>query len=173
MAKEKSIMRSLVLIGAIALLTVVQLPMSSPALALLREHHQSPGVLRYHAQHSIKDRSSRAWQVILFPDDSESTLTKYYLRLVGFPGLVEVLHPQSLELITSNGEVLTAPDVFPKASPALNVGQYDLSDLVSLLPSNGSLKLVFAASDSQQHTENISLKITPSILNEWQILIGK
>ena len=42
---------------------------SSPALAVLREHHQAPGILSYHAQYSIQDQQKRAWQVIVFPED--------------------------------------------------------------------------------------------------------
>ena len=140
-----------------------------PAYALLREHHQSPGVLRYHAQHSIKDKQQRAWQVILFPEDRDSLETKYYLRLVGFPGLVEFVHPQPLEVITSEGNVLSAPDVFAKNSPASNVGQYDVTEILSQFPATGSIKLIFSLLESQQIQAN-TLKITPEIMTEWQWL---
>ena len=154
---------------AIALLVLfTQLGVTYPALALLREHHQSSGILRYHAQHSIQDREQRAWQIILFPED-ENAETKYYLRLVGFPDLVEIRHPQPLEIITAQGEVLTAPDVFAEATPASNVGQYELTGILPLLPSRGSLRLVVSTIETEK---DVSLKLTPSILSEWQILIG-
>ncbi|TVP61480.1 MAG: hypothetical protein EA343_14195 [Nodularia sp. (in: Bacteria)] len=35
------------------------------AQALLWQHHDSPGVLRYHSQISIKDEKGYAWQVLL------------------------------------------------------------------------------------------------------------
>lgn len=137
-----------------------------PATALLRQHHESPGVLRYHAQDSLKDKQQNTWQVVLFPDGTNSQITKYYLRLVGFPGLVEFSHPQSLEIITSQGKVLTAPDTYAASSPAPNVGQYDLTKIMPQLPKNGTLKLVAILKNDR----SLSLKITKSILAEWQLL---
>lgn len=155
----------------IILLTIfiIGLNSSIPALALLREHHQSPGVLRYHAQHSIKDRQQRAWQVILFPED-EITETKYYLRLVGFPDLVHFIHPQSLEIITSKGDVLTASDAFARDAPAPNVGQYDVTKIIGQFPSKGSAKLIFSSLKDDDQIEDITLKIAPAIVTEWQWL---
>lgn len=158
------------IIAIAVILISIQLGVSTPALALLREHHQSPGVLRYHAQHSLQDKEQRAWQIILFPEDINSTTTRYSLRLVGFPDLVEVVHPQPLEIITSQGQTFTAPDVFPTATPAINVGQYELTDLIPLLPPKGSLTLVLSTIDSEQKNKDVSLKIVPSILSEWRIL---
>lgn len=151
---------------------IIGLNSSIPALALLREHHQLPGVLRYHAQHSIKDRQQRAWQVILFPKD-ELTETKYYLRLVGFPDLVDFIHPQSLEIITTKGDVLTASDVFASVAPAPNVGQYDVSEIMAQFPSKGSVKLIFSLLKEDNKIEDISLKISPAIMTEWQWLYRK
>lgn len=148
---------------------IIGLNSSIPALALLREHHQSPGVLRYHAQHSIKDRQQRAWQVILFPED-QLTKTRYYLRLVGFPGLVNFIHPQSLEIITSEGNVLIAPDVFALDTPASNVGQYDVTEILSQFPSKGSVKLIFSLLKDDNKVQDITLKISPTIMTEWQWL---
>ena len=159
---------------------------SDPALALLREHHQSPGVLRYHAQHSIKDKQQRAWQVILFPEDRGSTVSKYYLRLVGFPDLVEFMHPRPLEIVTSKGNVLIAPDTFADATPSPNVGQYEVTDILSQLTNEGSLKLIFSLLQSDRKAldavraaprrgqnrsvRDVTLKITPAMIAEWQML---
>ena len=138
-----------------------------PATALLRQHHESPNVLRYHAQDSLQDRQNHTWQVVLFPDKHDSQITKYYLRLVGFPGLEEFIHPQSLEIITSQGKILTAPDVYAVSSPAPNVGQYDLTSIIEQFPETGTLKLA----TTLQSDRDLSLKITKPILAEWQLLI--
>lgn len=145
----------------------------SPTLALLREHHQSPGVLRYHAQHSLKDKQQRAWQIILFPEDKEQTNIKYYLRLVGFPGLVEFRHPQSLEMITSEGDVLIASDVFAQDTPASNVGQYDVTEVLSQLPSRGSVKLIFSLLKYDNTVQDMALRIPSTIVTEWRLLNQK
>jgi len=127
---------SLTIVFNLSLLTICL-----PATALLRQHHETPNVLRYHAQDSLKDRDGNTWQVILFPENLQKRTTTYYLRLVGFPGVNSFIHPQSLEILTSQGKILTATDAYAKSAPAPNVGQYDLTPIMAQLPSKGSLKL--------------------------------
>lgn len=162
----------------IALVTLISIFTSfqMPAQALLREHHQSPEVLIYHAQHSIKDKKQRAWQIVLFPETHKQSNTKYYLRLVGFPGLVDFIHPQPLEIITSKGNILIAKDVFAVENPATNVGQYDLTQILPELPTKGSLKLICPTKNtdnSSQQEQAIALSVSNSMLTEWQWLQQK
>jgi hypothetical protein len=138
----------------------------SPAMALLRQHHETPNVLRYHAQDSLKDRNGNTWQVLLFPDNSQGEKTTYYLRLVGFPGINFFSHPQSLEIITSQGKVFTALDAYAQSAPADNVGQYDLTSIMRELPEKQSLKLSVPLQDNQE----LALKIPQEVLVEWQLL---
>ena len=157
-----TILFSLTIIFTLSLFTVC-----FPATSLLRQHQESPNVLRYHAQDSLKDRDGNTWQVLLFPEDLSTSSPKYYLRLVGFPGVNSFVHPQSLEILTSQGKILTARDVYSIAAPAPNVGQYDLSPIMTKLPSKGSLKL----SVTLQNSRELALKIAPEVLSEWQLLI--
>lgn len=138
----------------------------SSATALLRQHHETPGVLRYHAQDSLKDRDGNTWQVLLFPDNTQNQQTTYYLRLVGFPGINSFNHPQSLEILISQGKILTATDAYAQSSPAPNVGQYDLTSIISQLPNKQSLKL----SVPLQNNRELALKIPQAVLTEWQLL---
>jgi hypothetical protein len=156
-----------------------------PALALLREHHESPGVLRYHAQSSLKDRQGYTWQVVLFPERgiqapdktsedspspvSSNSITKYHLRLVGFPGVAEFLHPQPLEIITANGEVFNAADLIAVQAPAPNVGEFDLTDILPLLPKKGSLKLAIWLNGDR----DLAISIPESTIIEWQLLSNR
>ncbi|MBE9047296.1 DUF3122 domain-containing protein [Pleurocapsales cyanobacterium LEGE 10410] len=156
--------RSILLCNLIVIFTVGSLTIGSPATALLRQHHETHNVLRYHARDSLKDRNGNTWQVLLFPDNSNSA-TKYYLRLVGFPGINSFVHPQSLEILTSQGKILTAMDAYEESAPAPNVGQYDFTPILSQLPTKGSLKL---AVPLQEH--DLSLKIPGEVLTEWQLL---
>ena len=137
-----------------------------PAIALLRQHHETPDVLRYHAQDSLKDRDGNTWQVVLFPDKTQLDNTKYYLRLVGFPGINSFYHPQSLEILTSEGNVLTARDDYQQSAPAPNVGQYDLTPIVPQLPEKGTLKLAVPLQENRE----LALKIPGKVLTEWQLL---
>ena len=155
---------SLTLLSLSLLFFLGSLTISSPATALLRQHHEAPNVLRYHAQDSLKDRDGNTWQVLLFPENTDSTVA-YYLRLVGFPGVNSFVHPQYLEILTSQGQIFTAIDVYSQSSPAPNVGQYDLTAIVARLPAKGNLKLSVPLQQG-----SLSLKIPREVLAEWQLL---
>lgn len=152
---------------ATVIFTVSSIMICFPATALLRQHHESPNVLRYHAQESLKDRNGNTWQVVLFPENTHGHNTTYALRLVGFPGINAFKHPQSLEIITSQGKVLTAKDAYAQSAPAPNVGQYDLTLFMSQLPTKGSLKLSVLLQDNRE----LALKIPSATVAEWQLLI--
>ncbi len=159
-------LRLILLFNLILLFTISSFSICFPATALLRQHHETPGVLRYHAQDSLKDGDRNTWQVILFPDNLQTSKTRYYLRLVGFPGIKSFNHPQSLEIITSQGNILTAADAYPKSAPAPNVGQYDFTPIMAKLPTKGSLKLAVILKGNSE----LSLKIPHEVLTEWQLL---
>lgn len=138
----------------------------SPALALLRKHHESPGVLRYHVHNSIQDQNGSAWQVVLFPKVKEEQVTTYYLRLVAFPGAAEFRHPQPLEITMATGEILISPDIFAQEAPAPNVGQFNFTPILPYLPQKQPLQLHIALRNNQ----NLSLDIPYSTQLEWQLL---
>lgn len=158
--------RLVLLFNLVLILTAGSLAICPPATALLRQHHETPGVLRYHARDSLKDRDGNTWQVLLFSDNSHSTTT-YYLRLVGFPGVNSFIHPQALEIQTP-AKILTARDAYAESTPAPNVGQYDLTTIVSQLPSS-SLKLAVPLKGDR----TLTLKIPREVLEEWQLLTQK
>ena len=135
-----------------------------PAAALLRQHHEAPGVLQYHSQISLQDQQKRAWQVVLFPKGQLSTAPKYYLRLVAFPGLAEFEHPHALEITTLEGKVLFAPDAFSQTAPAPNVGQYDVTEVISQFKDALDLSIPLK-------NQNLLLTIPQTIITEWQWLV--
>lgn len=154
-----------------ALVVLLALSLSSwgvePAQALLRQHHDSPGVLRYHSQVSIKDNKGYAWQVLLFKQNYENPVKNLRLRLVGFPGVVEIAHPQALEIETAGGKLLLASDVYALTAPAPNVGEYNLTDVLPKLPTTDALKLHVPLKSGQP----LVLNIPNSVVTEWQWLV--
>ncbi len=160
------IRRLILFIGFLVLFCCSSIIICSPAAAVLREHHESPGVQAYHAQSSLKDKQGYTWQVVLFPEPQSDLVTKYHLRLVGFPGIAEFIHPQPLEIITASGQVLNAADLITVSSPAPNVGEFDLTNVLPILPEKGSLKL----STILHGDRDLSLSIPESTLIEWQWL---
>jgi hypothetical protein len=121
--------------------------------------------MRYHSQQSLLDASGNAWQVVLFKQITPGQPIRFNLRLVGFPGIAELTHPQPLEISTASGQVLTAPDVFGEESPAPNVGQYNFTEVLSKLQT-GSLTL----SVPLKSKETLCLKIPEFLVTEWQWL---
>lgn len=136
-----------------------------PANALLRQHYETANLPRYHAQDSIKDSNGHTWQVLLFPKDYNANM-RYYLRLVGFPGIESFLHPQSLEIITNQGQTFTVADAYQELAPAPNVGQYELTEIIPQLIYQKSLKLVTTLKTNR----DLSLKIPRDVITEWRLL---
>lgn len=149
------------------LVTINLVSIPEEALALLRQHHEAPGVLRYHSQVSIKDESGVAWQVVLYKKNNPGAAEDINLRLVGFPGVVEISHPQPLEILTRNGKLLSAVDAYAKNSPAPNVGEYKLKNILSQLDPTDSLELYIPL----QNKQNLTLKIPSNVVTEWQWLL--
>lgn len=137
------------------------------AHALLRQHHDLPGVLRYHSQVSIKDEKGYTWQVVLFKYNYDNPVKELRLRLVGFPGVVEFIHPQTLEIETAGGKLLSASDVYAVTAPALNVGEYKFSDVLTKLSTTDALKLYVPVSSGQR----LVLNIPKAVVTEWQWLV--
>lgn len=135
----------------------------TPAHAVLRQHHANEG-MRYHSHHSLKDPQGSAWQVLVFPE-AQSNSERYSLRLVGFPGVAEFVHPHPLEMMTST-KIVLGSDRFAQTAPAPNVGQYDVTDILPRLSPQESLQLIVPLRQKE-----LTLHISPEIIVEWQWLL--
>ena len=141
------------------------------ASAMLRQHQDAPGIMRYHSQVSIKDDSGYSWQVLLFRKNKLGESDNIHLRLVGFPGIYNFSHPQDLEIITSKGRLLIASDVYKKDSPAANVGEYNMTEILpNLLQSqnNKSTQLLLPL----HKQETLTLNIPANLLVEWKWFVN-
>lgn len=135
-----------------------------PALALTRSQQESPGQMLYQSRHSLRDETGSPWQVVLFKRVKEGEIQDISLRLVGFPEGIEFLHPERLPIITETGEILVAPDEFARNSPAPNVGQYAMADILPRLSADGSIELSLPLEKPR------SLTVPSPVLLEWQLL---
>lgn len=152
--------------GLLLLLLLCQLTLTQPAWADLRLHQDAPGVMRYHSQQSLRDASGNALQVVLFKQITPGKPTEFHLRLVGFPGIIEFLHPQRLEVITTSGQILTAADVYASGSPAANVGEYNFTEILAKLSAKDAPTLAVQLKGDRV----LDLKIPKSLAQEWQLL---
>lgn len=132
--------------------------------AIIRQQEEAPGQILYQSRHSLRDEKGKTWQIILFKRFQEGKVQDLDLRLVGFPDEINFTHPHNLEIVSSSGKIFTAMDQFADKSPAPNVGQYDLKDILPQLPTNEVVRLFVPLSDSN----SISIKIPIPVLLEWQ-----
>jgi hypothetical protein len=157
------------LILSLIFLLSVSFGHSQPAGAIISQQEEAPGQILSQSRHSLRDSRGESWQVILFKQVKDGKVTNLNLRLVGFPNTVAFFHPRALLITTRQGAVFQAPDQFAEKSPAPNVGQYDLKEILPQLPANQSLKLTLPLNKEQ----TLSLDIPFPVVLEWQeILYG-
>ncbi|XGV97955.1 MAG: DUF3122 domain-containing protein [Leptolyngbya sp. BL-A-14] len=161
----------LLLLGALVLAALLGLGMLNPpsATAAIRQLEEAPGQIVYQSRQTLKDQHGNGWQAIAFKRIRPNGQTSFELRLVGFPGVVEIDRFQPLTLTNSLGKTFTATDVsstiFTETTqPESNVGQYDLQPLLPQLQMGIPLKLTLPTIGS----EAVSLSISPLLVEEWQ-----
>ncbi|MEA5513381.1 DUF3122 domain-containing protein [Nodularia sp. UHCC 0506] len=159
----------LLLLGTLVLLLGWAMLNPPSAAAAIRQLEEAPGQIVYQSRQTLKDQHGNSWQAIAFKRIRPDEQTSFELRLVGFPGVVEIDRSQPLTLITSLGKILTAADVsshiFTETTkPEPNVGQYDLQPLLPQLQMGIPLKLTLPTING----EAVSLSISPLLIEEWQ-----
>lgn len=137
-----------------------------PAFAAIRQQEEAPGQILYQSRHRLQDTANHSWQLVLFKRVKNNQVKEMNLRLVGFPGEAEFKHPEPLTIITRQGKVFQANDVFAEKSPAPNVGQYDLKNILEQLPVNTTISLELNLKSPQK----LQLEIPSEVLLEWQII---
>lgn len=142
---------------------------AAPGLAEIRQAEEAPGQMLYQSRHSLPDRAGHSWQVVLFKRVKSGQVASVSLRLVGFPGIAEFVHPQPLEIKIGSEKTLTAEDMFAEESPAPNVGQYNIKGVLLQLPTNTRVLLSLPMTGDR----SIDLPIPPSIVLEWQAIANR
>lgn len=166
----------LLLLGAIVLGVLLGLGVFNPteARATIQQLEETPGQIVYQSRQSLKDQNRHSWQTIAFKRIRPNGETSFELRLVGFPGMIEIDHTQPLTLINSLGKTLTAIDdsskIFSESvQPAPNVSQYNLQPLLSELQVGIPLKLTIPVLQG----EAVSLLVPPWLVEEWQAVANR
>lgn len=155
----------LVIALALVLLVLISLDNVStqPALASIRQMEEAPGQVLIQSRHTLKDNRGSSWQVVLFKRNKADGSSMIHLRLVDFPGLADFAHPQPLTITTDAGDLFKAEDMFAEKSPAANVGEFDLQNILPQLPvTKLNLFLEIKGDDSTK------LSIPPEVVLEWQ-----
>ena len=138
-----------------------------PTSASIHTYPESPTQTMYRSVQSLRDASHKAWQVVLYKRVKSGLVDSIHLRLVGFPGIVELSHPENLKITAGTGEVWQVKDVFDELSLPANVGEYDLLEFMKELDYNMPLQLNFPLKDNQV----VELSIPPFAVEEWRKLV--
>jgi Protein of unknown function (DUF3122) len=140
---------------------------SQTVIAAITQLEEAPGEIVYRSQQKLIDESGNTWQVILFKRVNGSQVTSVNLRLVGFPGSAELLHPQPLTITSSAFQTWKATDIFLDEAPAPTIGQYDIKDILPQLPTDN---LRFSIALGRERFVNIL--VPQSVVQEWQEVLS-
>ncbi|AFY37702.1 hypothetical protein Lepto7376_1350 [[Leptolyngbya] sp. PCC 7376] len=160
-----SLKQILIIISLSLLLLFSSFAWVSPSYASIRQQEEKPGQILYQSRHSIRDNQGHTWQVILFKRVKDGEVKQVDLRLSGYPDQTIFLHPADLEITHGDRPQLLAPDQFAAEAPAPNVGQFDLSEILPQLPTNGTVKLNLPLNNP------VTIKIPIAVLLEWQLIM--
>jgi Protein of unknown function (DUF3122) len=159
------------LAASICILLVIFIPL--PAVAAVTQIEEAPGQMLYQSRQNLRDRTVKSWQVVAFKRVRPDGSAMVSLRLVGFPGAVELDHNQPLTLTTSMGQTLTAKDVTDEISQGTNalanVGEYDIQPVLPQLHSEISLELTLPMLTGS----TVELQIPSIAIQEWQTIADR
>jgi hypothetical protein len=146
------------------------LGLGQPAFATITQLEEYPGQMLYQSRQNLQDQTGQSWQAIAFTRIHPEGSSTVSLRLVGFPGSVELDHKQPLILTTSLGRRLMAQDIsseIAQGSPTLaNVAEYDIKSMLPQLKSETPLQLTLPVVTGAA----IELKIPFVAIEEWQTI---
>jgi Protein of unknown function (DUF3122) len=165
--------KSLLLVILTILITLSSSPLCPPAIAEIRQFHETPGTLLYKSQWTLKDQTGKSWQAIAFQIRSSNPQEPFtvQLRLVGFPNSITLDSTQPLRL-DDRQQFLTAPST--AANLPGSVGQFDLQPILPQLNPKLPLYLTLATAEAEaaprRYLEEIAIKVPPFLVEEWQSL---
>jgi Protein of unknown function (DUF3122) len=152
-------------------LLIIGSPLS--AFATVTQIEEYPGQMLYQSRQNLRDQTGKSWQAIAFKRIHPEGSASLSLRLVGFPGAVELDHTQPLTLSTSMGQTLTAKDISNDISqntptPA-NVAEYDIKSVLPELQSEIPLHLTLPVVSGSA----VELQIPFTAIQEWQTISAR
>lgn len=165
----------LLLVGALVLLILFGMGRfaAPPAAALISQQEEGTNQILYQSRQTLKDLNGMNWQAIAFQRIRPNGEATVNLRLVGFPGGVELEHPHPLAISTSMGQTFTAADVSSKINtdtPAgPNIGQYDLQPILPQLSDVMPVRLSLPTTDGSV----VALNVSPDAIQEWQTVAAQ
>jgi hypothetical protein len=147
------------------LVGLLWLGLATPAVASLHTYRERPGQVTVRSRLSLRDETDRAWQAIAFCRTEGVNLQGIYLRLVGFPGNVQVDRQAPLQVTSVIGQKWLLPWSLDPQTPSLpdSVGQFDLEPLLQDLERPFPLMIQVRLTAESITT----VTIAPFVVREW------
>lgn len=144
---------------------------SPTTIASLHTYQERPGQTTFRSKQSLRDRSDRAWQIILFKRYQSDDLQGLYLRLVGFPGLVTLDSQKPLTIATGASAQWQAQPALDPQTQALpnNAAQYDVAEAIAHLTGDIPLQIEIPLAGGSI----AQLVVPPFAVHEWRELSGQ
>ncbi len=141
---------------------------ASLPIASLHTYQELPGQTTFRSKQSLRDRTDRSWQIILFKRYQSDELQGLYLRLVGFPGLVTVNRKQPLTIATGSSlQWQAAAELDPQTAELPDyAGQYNVMTAVSELSGDIPLQIDVPLGDGS----TAEIVVPPFAVHEWREL---
>jgi hypothetical protein len=143
------------------------------AAAEVRQFQNAPGQMLYKSQWTLRDQFGKTWQAIAFQRSQANEPLTIGLRLVGFPGSVDLDLTQPLTLSDRLGQYWQAEPLMQPAffnfSTQNNVNQFDLQPILLQFQPQVPLHLTLATVTG----DAIELRVPPFLVEEWQKLIDR
>mgnify|MGYP001792097067 CR=1 FL=1 len=137
-------------------------------IASIHTYQERPGQTTFRSKQSLRDRTDRSWQVILFKRYQGETIEGLYLRLVGFPGIVTLNADKPLKIATGSSLQWQATPALDPQTGSLpdNSNQYDVAQVLTELTGDIPLEIdIPLASGSVA-----KLVVPPFAVHEWRAL---
>lgn len=137
-----------------------------PTLAEVHLYQEKPGQVTLRSQQSLQDQAQHSWQAVLFKRYIDDQLEGIFLRLVGFPGQVEVVADQPLQFSVADQFLWKSNPAMDASTLMLpnNVGQYDVQPLLEHLDSDTRLVMAIPLATGLSAT----IEASPSVIREWR-----
>lgn len=163
----------LILLGLFVSLIALSITITPAADASILYTADTSGSVIVQSRRTVRDQDRYSWQVIAFKQIQADTREgEVYLRLVGFPGAVEINHSQPITLTSPKGETLTIDTLADQIAIGLpaqpHVGQYHLQAALPNLPTEYRLQLDLPTAQPPA----ITLQIPPALIQEWQTVVN-
>lgn len=138
-----------------------------PAIATMTETEIAPGQIHCRSERVLTDEAGHKWQVMLFTLVDSPQVTSINLRLSGLSSSLKIQSQKPLVINTSSKRY-QASDIFLEKSPLPSIGQYNLKNIVSELPTEELLLEL-----PLENSKFARLHVPKSLVKEWQEVAAK